>query len=148
MDQLMTHRTTRHRSASGFTLIETVVALGILAVAVLAVAASLLTAIKYSARSRMATEAMYLAEDQLEIMRLLSAADVLAMVPNENFVDDGLNPIDPDPGDDSATTYNRRWRVQQDLPEAGLLTITVEVDYQDRLGMTRTVSMRTLKAGV
>jgi type IV pilus modification protein PilV len=144
----MTRRMTMHRSATGFTLIETVVALGILSVAVLAVAASMLTAIKYSARSRMATAAMYLAEDQLEIMRLLSATDVLAMVPNENFVNDGLNPIDPDPGDDSSTTYNRRWRVQSDTPEAGLITITVEVDYLDRLGITRTVSMRTLKAGV
>ena len=132
---------------NGFTLIETVVALGMLALGVLGVAASLLTAIKYSAQSRSAMEAIYLAEDQIEIMRLLSSADVLAMVPDANFVDDGGNPIDPDPGDDNTTRYNRRWRVQDDTPEAGLITITVAVDFQDRLGITRTVSLRTLKAG-
>jgi type II secretory pathway pseudopilin PulG len=146
MEQLM-HRRQRGRGESAFTLIETVVALGILAVGVLAVAASVLTAIKHSAQSRSATEAMYLAEDQIEIMRLLSAADVLAMVPDDNFVDDGNNPIDPDPGDDHVSTYNRRWRVQDDVPQAGLITITVAVDFQDRLGITRTVSLRTLKAG-
>ncbi len=140
------HRIHRHRDESAFTLIETVVALGILAVGVLAVAASMLTAIKYSARSRSATEAMYLAEEQIEIMRLLSATDVLAMVPNGNFVNDGLNPIDPG-GDDNTTRYNRRWRVQDDTPEAGMIAITVAVDFQDRLGITRTVSLRTLKAG-
>jgi len=132
---------------NGFTLIETVVALGMLALGVLGVAASLLTAIKYSAQSRSAMEAIYLAEDQIEIMRLLSATDVLAMVPDDAFVNDGLNPIDPDPGDDNTTRYNRRWRVQDDTPEAGLITITVAVDFQDRLGITRTVSLRTLKAG-
>jgi type II secretory pathway pseudopilin PulG len=147
MDQLM-HRICRHRDESAFTLIETVVALGILAVGVLAVAASMLTAIKYSARSRSAMEAMYLAEDQIEIMRLLSSTDVLAMVPDANFVDDGLNPIDPDPGDDNSTSYNRRWRVQDDTPEAGMISITVAVDFQDRLGITRTVTLRTLKAGI
>lgn len=134
-------------SQSGFTLLETMVALGILAVGTLGVGASILTAIKYATQSRNATQAMYLAVDQLEVMRLMSAPAVLAMVPNANFLDDPTNPIDPDPNDDDATTFDRRWRIEDDVPEGGLITITVEVDYVDRMGITRTVGLRTLKAG-
>ncbi len=134
-------------SESGFTLLETMVALGILAVGTLGVAASILTAIKYATQSRNATRAMYLAGDQIEIMRLMSAPAVLAMVPDANFLDDPDNPIDPDPNDDDTTTFNRRWRIEDDVPEGGLITITVEVDYVDRMGITRTVGLRTLKAG-
>ncbi len=134
-------------SESGFTLLETMVALGILAVGTLGVGASILTAIKYATQSRNATQAMYLAVDQLEIMQLMSAPAVLAMVPDANFLDDSTNPIDPDPNDDDATTFDRRWRIEDDVPEGGLITITVEVDYVDRMGITRTVRLRTLKAG-
>jgi Tfp pilus assembly protein PilV len=134
--------------AAAFTLLETVIALGILAVGVLAVAASLLTALKFSTNSRAASHAMYLAEEQVEIMRLMPPADVLAMVPDDNFTDDPSNPIDPDPGDDDSTQFARRWRIQDDTPEAGMMTITIEVDYADRLGITRTVGLRTLKATI
>ncbi len=140
------NRAATNRPVSGFTLIETVVALGIMSVGVLAAAASLLTALKYSTQSRAATQAMYLAEDQLEIMKLMPAADVLAMVPDDNFANDPSNPIDPDPGDDDTTTFIRRWRIQADTPEVGMITITLEVDYVDRLGITRTVPLRTMKA--
>ena len=136
------------RRAAAFTLLETVIALGILSVGVLAVAASLLTALKFSTNSRAATHAMYLAEEQVEIMRLMPPADVLAMVPDDNFADDALNPIDPDTGDDDTTQFNRRWRIQDDTPEDGMMTITIEVDYADRLGITRTVGLRTLKATI
>ena len=134
-------------SESGFTLLETMVALGILAVGTLGVGASILTAIKYATQSRNATQAMYLAVDQLEVMRLMSAPAVLAMVPDANFLDDPTNPIDPDPNDDDTTTFDRRWRIEDDVPEGGLITITVDVDYVDRMGITRTVRLRTLKAG-
>ena len=139
-------RNRAQQKKSGFTLLETMVALGILAVGVLGVGASILTAIKYATQSRNATQAMYLAEDQMEIMRLMSAPAVLAMVPDANFFDDADNPIDPDPGDDDTTTFNRRWRIEDDVPEGGLIAITVEVDYEDRMGITRTVRLRTLKA--
>jgi type IV pilus assembly protein PilV len=134
------------RRAAAFTLLETVIALGILSVGVLGVAASLLTALKFSTNSRAASQAMYLAEEQVEIMRLMQPADVLAMVPDDNFFDDPSNPIDPDPGDDDSTQFVRRWRIQDDTPEDGMMTITIEVDYTDRLGITRTVDLRTLKA--
>ncbi len=136
------------RRAAAFTLLETVIALGILSVGVLAVAASLLTSIKFSTTSRSATHAMYLAEEQIEIMRLMLPADVLAMVPDDNFADDPSNPIDPDPGDDDTTQFIRRWRIQDDTPEDGMMTITIEVDYADRLGITRTVGLQTLKAAI
>jgi Tfp pilus assembly protein PilV len=136
------------RRAAAFTLVETVIALGILSVGVLAVAASLLTALKFSTNSRAATHAMYLAEEQIEIMRLMPPADVLAMVPDDSFADDSSNPIDPDPGDDDTTQFIRRWRIQDDTPEDGMMTITIEVDYADRLGITRTVGLRTLKSTI
>ena len=136
------------RRAAAFTLVESMIALGIVSVGVLAVAASLLTALKNSTTSRWATHAVYLAEEQIEIMRSMPAADVLAMVPDNNFNDDPSNPIDPDPGDDDTTQYIRRWRIQDDTPESGTMTITIEVDFSDRLGITRTVALRTMKAAI
>ncbi len=129
----------------GFTLLETMIALGILSVGVLAVAASMLTALKYATTAKNATQAMYLAEEQMEIFRLMLPADVLAMVPDDGWANDGSNPIDPG-ADDDTTTFNRRWRIQDDTPEVNVITVTVEVIYADRLGINRTFSLRTLKS--
>ena len=57
------------------------------------------------------------------------------------------HPCIDDPGaDDDTTTFDRRWRIQDDTPEADVITVTVEVIYADRLGINRTFSLRTLKS--
>jgi hypothetical protein len=93
------------------------------------------------------TQAAYLAQQQVERFRAMSVADVAALAPVAGFNADPANPIDPTPGDGQIVTFNRRWQVQQNVPEAGVTTVTVVVDYVDNLGATRTVRVQTMKAG-
>ncbi len=72
--------------------------------------------------------------------------DALAAIGDPNYPNDPSNPIDPYPADNQVAQYNRRWFIQQDDPEAGSLSIRVEVDYVDRIGVTRTTVLQSLKA--
>jgi prepilin-type N-terminal cleavage/methylation domain-containing protein len=134
------------RRASGFSLLETLVAMSILAVSVLAIAASMGTALKYTQHSRALTQAMYLAEQQIEGFASMTGTDVQAMLGDVTYPDDPLNPIDPDPNDGDATTFNRRWTIQLNTPEAGTMLLTVNVDWIDPRGAVRTVALQTVKA--
>ena len=138
---MATSKLRKSMRTDAFTLVETVVALGILSVGILAVAASALTSLKFARESRAMTQAMYLAEDQMEVFRTTPGADVIAM----GSGNDPTNPIDPDPNDDDTTEFIRRWTIAADSPEAGMITITVEVDWVDPLGITRTVQLRSMR---
>ena len=138
----------RSRASSGFTLIETVIALAILAVGILAVAASMLTAVKLSRTSRSSGQAMYLAQQQLETLQAMPLANVEALVGAVGYPNDPQGPIDPDPSDGDATLFIRRSFVQPNTPEAGVASLLVEVDWVDEYGVTRTVSLRSMKAGL
>jgi prepilin-type N-terminal cleavage/methylation domain-containing protein len=152
LDELMTRPPSRTllqqiqrrscRSGSGFTLLETSIALGILAVGVLGVAAAMVSAMTVSSQSRARTQASYLAGQQLEVFRVTSEAALLVAVA------DGANAhwVDPDPGDADTTRFNRRWLIAPDTPENGVYTVTVFVDWVDGLGVTRTAQLRTVLA--
>lgn len=133
------------KRSSGFSLLEVMIALSILGFGMLAASVGQISALKTSRQSRSQTMSMYLAEQQMEAFMSMSAADVIAAgaIPN-----DPGNPIDPDPGDDDVTRYNRRWFITQDSPEPGVITIRVEVDWVDPLNFTRTTALRSMKAGI
>ena len=133
------------RSSSGFTLIETIAALTILAVGVLGVAAGLLTAMKVSSQSREKTEAIFLAEQQLEIFRIMPASEVAKLAAGGNAVNDTDNPINPN--DDSSTEYLRSWVIENDTPEEDVISIAVTVSWTDTKGVGRSTVIQTLKAG-
>lgn len=132
------------RRRSGISMIEVVIALAILGFGVLAGAAAQLTAIKLTSKSRMRTEAYYLAEQQMEAFRVMSGASIdtiIAAGPN-----DPGNPIDPDPNDGLARSFNRSWTITTDAPEAGLYTIEVRVIWVDPLGLPRAVTLESIRA--
>jgi prepilin-type N-terminal cleavage/methylation domain-containing protein len=135
------------RSRAGFSLLEVMAALAILAVGILATTAGQVTALKHSADSRGSMLAMYLAEAQMEVFRTMVAADVVAMTTAGTYPNDPNNPIDPVASDDVVMEFNRRWTIQPDTPEAGVITITVEVDWVNSLGIVRTARVQGLKAG-
>lgn len=137
----------RFRSVSGFSLLEVMIALTILSVGILGIGAIQLTSTKLSGDSRVRTQAAFLAQQQVELFRAMPVAGIVALAPVAGFNDDPANPIDPTPGDGQVVTFNRRWQVQQNVPEAGMTTVTVEVDYVDNVRNTRTVRLRTLRAG-
>ncbi len=124
------------------------IAFTILAVGVLGVAASLLTALNFSRQSRAMTNATYLAEQQMEAFRAMPEADLLALLADAGYPNDSTNPIDPDPGDDDEMEFNRRWTIQPDTPEAGVFTLVVTVDWVDKHGNTRTSELRSMKANL
>ena len=134
-------------SRAGFSMLEVMIALTILAVGILGIGAVQLTATKLSGDSRVRTQAAYLAQQQVERFRAMTVAEAVALAPAAGFNADPANPIDPTPGDGQIVTFNRRWQVQQNVPEAGVTTVTVIVDYVDNLGATRTVRVQTMKAG-
>lgn len=134
------------RCKTGFTLIESLIALTILAVGVLSVAAGQMAALKLSRQSRSLVHAIYLAEEQLEAFNVMPAADLLAEIASPTYPNDPANPIDPDPGDGDQTSFNRRWTILTDTPELGVFTITIQVDWIDQLGITRTTSLESMRA--
>ncbi len=131
------------RREAGFTMVEVMIALLILAFGVLGTAAAQLTAMDYSRKSRSLTQAFYLAEQQIETFHFMSAADVAALAGSPN---DPNNPIDPIVGDEDTTTYNRSWQIQIDTPEVDVMTISVRVDWTDEVGQNRRVQLDTMKA--
>jgi prepilin-type N-terminal cleavage/methylation domain-containing protein len=129
----------------GFSLIELMVALGILAFGILATTASQIGSMKVSKESRNRAVAMNLAEEQMEIFEVMPPADILALVTGPGFLPDGNNPIDPDPGDGATMRFARSWEILTDTPEAGVMTITIAVAWLDGLGQTRTTQIQALK---
>ncbi len=132
---------------AGFSLIEVMLALAILAVGVLATTAGQVTALKHSADSREHMFATYMAQQQMEMFRTMSAANVIAMMASPTYPNDPANPIDPVTSDDIVMEFDRRWIIQPDTPEAGVITITIEVDWTNSLGVLRTARVQGLKAG-
>ena len=135
-------RVTRRR---GFSLIELMIALGILAFGILATTASQLGAMKVSVESRNRSVAMNLAEEQMEIFEVMSPVEVLALIIAPGYPNDPSNPIDPDPGDGASNSFARSWSIQDDTPEAGIMTITVTVAWTDGQGTLRSEQVLALK---
>ena len=127
---------------NGFSLLEVMVALGILALGVLGATSGQLMAMKFSTTSRHAGLAMQLAEEQIETLQAMPAAAVLAL----GSGNDPNNPLDPDPNDGVAMAFVRRWIITPDSPEADTITLQVQVDWSDGLGQTRTTTLQSMKA--
>jgi Tfp pilus assembly protein PilV len=120
----------------------------ILAIGVLGVAGSLITSMKTTLESRTRTHASYLAEQQMEIFRLMSTADLTAAQANPPDPGDPDLAIDPDPNDDNPTTYSRTWEILSDDPEPGIFKITVIVGFTDKMGTAQTERIQSLKAEI
>ena len=126
----------------GFSLIEVMVALAILAFGVLGATAGQLMAMKLSTTSRHNVFAMQLAEAQMETLQAMSAADVKAL----GSANDPDNPLDPDPNDAAPMAFTRSWTITPDSPETNVITITVDVDWVNGVQQTRTTTLQSFKA--
>ena len=133
------------RHASGFSLLEVMIALAILAFGILAVGAAQITSTKFTRDSRVRTEAAYLAEQQMEAFHAMDGAALEVVRTDPGYPDDPANPIDPDPNDGTARFFNRSWTITPDSPEAGVYSITVTVSWLDQVGNTRNVTLSSVK---
>jgi type IV pilus assembly protein PilV len=138
------HTQNRDKGESGFTLLEVIIAMGILATGLLAVAAAQLTAIRMTARSKNLMHATHLAQAQMEVFQALPQAGLPATGNDPN------NPIalnlTSDPNNPDATTFNRSWVITPNDPSLGITKVTVQVDWFDeRVNLTRSTTLQTLK---
>jgi len=148
MEQLTRSQTLRSRTNAragrGFSLIELMAALGILAFGILAATASQVASMKVAAESRNRTVAMNLAEQSIEIFDSMTPDDVLDFLIDPDYPNDPANPIDPDPGDGATMQFDRSWLIEPGTPEAGGMTITVWVSWEDASGTVRNAQIQTL----
>jgi type IV pilus assembly protein PilV len=144
---------TRHgtRGEEGFSLIEVLVALTILAVGLLSLALLQVTAIKGNAGASTSTIATDLAQAKLELFRR-DAWIAIDNSTNTTF-DGGTTPIyasvPADAGDSVSvrgTTFYRIWRVLPTTPS--LKTITVWTCWRDDRGIWHSVMLVTQRANV
>jgi prepilin-type N-terminal cleavage/methylation domain-containing protein len=140
--------TRQARSRSGFSMLEIMIALGVLSLGVLGMTAGQLAAIKLSGDSRSQTTAMSLAQQQVETIQTMTATDVKDLVDAVGYPNDPDNPIDANPDTNDELRFNRSWVVAEDTPEAGVITVTVTVRWTDERGTSRAVRLRTLKADI
>ena len=132
------------KRVSGFTLLEAFVAFAVLAVGVLGVTASMISAMKNSSQSRSMTQAIYVAQEQIETFRLMPEADILALLADASYPLDANGAVDPDPSDGDPTKFSKRYQIQPDTPSAGVFTITVFVDWTGPNGNARTTQLSSM----
>ncbi len=109
------HTQLKNRREKGFTLIEVMVAMGIFAIGILAVASMEITASHSNRSARLRTEGVTLASERLENLISQGYASILD-------------------GSDNGGEIDLLWTVQDDTPIVNTKTITVTASWDDRGG--------------
>jgi type IV pilus assembly protein PilV len=115
----------------GFTVIEVLIGLVILAIGLLGIGAMQITSVKGGTFSNGITQATVLAQDELEYLKQLSYGD--------SNLSDGQHDLGAVPG----TIFSRSYRVVEDAGNS-MKTITVTVQWMDRIN--HSVSLKTIRA--
>lgn len=108
----------RYLNNKGFSLIEMLIAVTILAVGLLAVAGLQITAIQGNSQGNSVSQATALAEDRIESIRNMDYA-AISFVPNPNIETNV-----------AGTLYTRETLVEVDTPMSDLKKITVTVKWE------------------
>jgi type IV pilus assembly protein PilV len=135
---------TPRREADGFTLLEVLFAMVILGIGILSIGLAQISSIKVSSKSRSLSQAMYLAQEQLDLFMTMSGADptfatAVADEPDPN------GPIDVNPADADQTTFTRTWTIEPGAPSAGLTRITVNIRWDAASGATHRIELQGIK---
>lgn len=121
---------TERSGASGFTLIEVLVAMSIFAIAVLGLAIGATTVMQANQTGLYTTVATNLAQDKLEELKAKTAANINTTgSPENNITVSGV-----------PAKFNRSWAVTSGSPTAGVKRIDVTVTWTDHTSHTMTVS--------
>ena len=123
---------------AGFSLIEMLIAMSVLAIGMLAAASMQYSAVRNNTQGNVSTQASMLAKAQIEMLK------------NQNIDSTVLDPgdyNDPSPIDENGNPggiYNRSWRIDPLGATARRIRVTVE---WNRFGESRSVVMRSNTKG-
>ena len=135
------------KAESGFTLLEVMIAFVILAIGLLSVGLGQMTALKTTAQSKNWSQAMNLAEEQMEIFHA-QPWGVQFTTPVENQADP-LNPLRGNPHDplgaQDGDAYSRSWSIRPVWPPHNLTEIEVMVSFASGHGNFRVISLKSVK---
>ena len=135
----------------GFSLLEVMIASAILATGLLVIALAQVSALKMGSRSKHLTDAVYLAQEQIETFQALPSSNLMFTTATTDFDDPvgyilaggdaefGVGGWNPAPGGNQAV-FTRRWTIEPNTPATGLTRITVEVRWSEDGGATPTGS--------
>ena len=123
------------RAQAGFTMVEVMVALGILAFGILAVASMQTSSLSGTRTAHCVTEATTVAMDKVEDLMMLA------------YTDADLTNGAHGPEYDTTNRYRIDWTVTDDIPVDSTKTIDVTVQWQER-GVVRTSSRTYIKMDV
>jgi Tfp pilus assembly protein PilV len=128
------HLRRRLVSASGFSVVEVIVALGIFSVAILGLAVGAITITRANKTSENHTIAANLAQDRLEQLKALTATTFSAVMTGcTSYTSPGCSESNLAGG-----AFSRSWQVIPNSPP-GINSINVKVDWQDYTTHTFTV---------
>ena len=116
-------------NSKGFSLIEVMVALGILSIGILAVASMQISATQGNLSARLRTEAITMASERLETLISGTYASISSGTDNTHAV------------------YNLSWTVTDDTPINGTKTIAVTVTWTDR-NTAQSATLNYIKANL
>jgi type IV pilus assembly protein PilV len=122
------------KNIKGFTLLEVMIALVILAVGLLGLASLQVMAIKGNSYGQEMTVASTLAQNQLEQLRRTAGALVSG--------------TDYPPPDQNGIQYTRAWIIAANQPQTGMNTVTITISWTGPTGSganaTRSINIRTI----
>ena len=127
----------------GFSLIEVMMAMGILGIGLLSIAVAQITAMRVQSRSKNLQQAMFLAREQMDDLEALPmGAPALQAA---GTVDDPGNPMKGSNDPEDQQTFNRSVTVAPNVPSPGLAQITVTVVWNSPQGGTRQIQLNSVK---
>jgi type IV pilus assembly protein PilV len=123
----------RFKDSEGFTLLEIMIALVILAIGLLGLATMQIMAIKGNSFGQQMTVASTMAQNELEQLRRTTGA-----------LANGSDTVT----DQNGITYTRNWTVTLNSPQAGASTVLITITWTGPTGQggeaTRTINIRTI----
>ncbi|MCC7478162.1 prepilin-type N-terminal cleavage/methylation domain-containing protein [bacterium] len=126
-------RTNGRRRRRGFSLIEMLIGMVLLAIGLGAMAALSISVSNLMSRNQNLSAACNLAEQKLEELRNANYADIVS--------DSDGAPIDSAGGDTGDTIYTRSWTVTDDEPATNMKSVAVTVSWS-QWGQTRIYELR------
>ena len=124
---MKTMTVSRMHNCKGFTLVEIMVAISILAIALLGLISVTVMIIKSNTFSKSMTTATTLADDKMEQLKKTSYASLAS----------GTDTLE--------SIYARTWTVTQNSPASGMKTVVVTVQWNWQ-GVARNVTVRSIMA--